>query len=179
MAILKREPILLHQRLCNVLDRYLEDLIPEIENWWEIWYAISNVTEIPYLFENPQVLAAIGRRSADFAYSTRLRGDYWHIINVGTLFDEVLSDESVIESIIHQLQASYNPWQFLDTEQLDLLLKNRRINEGLKERIPDFVYGITHTTEALFIIEGIQKIEFLRNDERIIHAVAEFRRSVG
>ncbi|MHA1927671.1 MAG: hypothetical protein ACTSV2_03715 [Candidatus Thorarchaeota archaeon] len=167
------------QAITESLGTILQKMIDEIENWYEVWYVLSSIDEIPFFFENTRILEAIQKRATDIAHSIKIRGDYWHIINVVCLFDELRSNEQIIESIIYQLETSYNPWEFLHTETLDSLLQNKRIRKELEGRIPDFVYGITHTIDAHEIVEKVEKVDFLRDDIRIQKAIHEFRTMAG
>jgi hypothetical protein len=160
----------------KLFDNYLDETMAELECDWQLWYSMNPVRKIPYYTENPQIQSIILNRTKDIVHALAVRNDVWYIMNSFTEFDELLKDATILEGIQNLLRRCYDPWEFLDVENIENLLQDDGIREILIERIPDIVFGITSTVDAPTIVDNISKADFLRDDKKVSQAIEVYKR---
>ncbi len=178
IRILRSEAVVQLEEVQEVLDSEFDRVLEDLESAWDVWYSILFLQNIPQYAFSEKVLKAIRNRIDDLVHALKTNNDWVQVLHALSPYSDLLLDERIIAAIAERIRASQEPYMILDVDGLNLLLQHESIKDALRDSIPDFVFGITSTSQAYFIVKEIEKVEFLREDSRVSRAIREFKDTI-
>lgn len=175
-GILRYPIVKASEKVRRVLTGYRDRYLYELKNTWDVWYAIFHLRDYLVIVDDEELNQVIRSRSKDIAFAVRNRNDGWSILSLVSCIPELLHDHHVFKAMLDRILTSSDPWNFFSLDNHDYLLEKKEVREALDSRLEDFVFGITSTVDAQYIIETV-KDTWISEDLRIQSAITSYRRN--
>ncbi|MBD3406280.1 MAG: hypothetical protein GF411_09240 [Candidatus Lokiarchaeota archaeon] len=175
-GILRYPAVKSSKKIQKVLAGYRDRYLYELKNSWDVWYAIYHLRDYLEIVADAELDQVVLSRSKDIAYAVKNRDDGWSILGLVSCIPELLDNHHVFEAMIDRIRTSVDPWNIFSLDNIDYLLEREEIRNSLDSRIEDFVFGITSTIDAQYIIESIEDT-WLSKDTQIQTVINRYQRN--